>query len=294
METGYCLKFIRESCYDVPEVLSNCNRLDRLLGEIITECETENVSEDASSFNPDPFSIGSLTPFPVADRAVSDALCDIENAETDDEMLEALINFGRISKVINESYYVMEGEDGSEVIVQEDLGKVARKAETKANKKFAKKAEKDKSKGVKAAVKHATDPMVKFVENKYNKLKEADAEERKRIVMQGGAATGTIYKIWRWVKRSIPLIIGGVVGQYVPVVAIITGISLIGMIASDKSLDKRERAKIMRELEDEIKIVNEKIEDARGDDNKQKRYELMRIRNNLERQRDRIRYNLKY
>ena len=39
---------------------------------------------------------------------------------------------------------------------------------------------------------------------------------------------------------------------------------------------------------------NEKIDDSRGDDNKQKKYELMRIRNQLQRTSDKIRHNLKY
>ena len=39
-------------------------------------------------------------------------------------------------------------------------------------------------------------------------------------------------------------------------------------------------------------MVNEKIEDARGDSNKQKKYELMRIRNKLTRTRDNVKLNL--
>ena len=39
-------------------------------------------------------------------------------------------------------------------------------------------------------------------------------------------------------------------------------------------------------------MVNEKIDDARGDSNKQKKYELMRIRNKLNRTHDNIKFNL--
>ena len=46
METGLCLNYIRKCCYDVPEVLENCDRFDQLLGEIITEekCLISNIN----------------------------------------------------------------------------------------------------------------------------------------------------------------------------------------------------------------------------------------------------------
>ena len=46
------------------------------------------------------------------------------------------------------------------------------------------------------------------------------------------------------------------------------------------------------ELETEIKLLEEKIDDARGDGNRQAKYALMRTKAELERARDRIRYNL--
>ena len=292
METGLCLNYIRKCCYDVPEVLENCDRFDQLLGEIITE-EKSSVYEEGTGFNPDPCSLGSLTPFPVADRAVGNALCEIENAETDDEITEAMINFGRLTSAILESYKIEEDvTEGTIMIVQEDLAKTARKVETKSQEKFSKRATKDESNTVKAAVKHAVDPMEKWIQDKYNKIKEADMNERKKMVMSGGGANATISKVWRWVKRGIGLIIGSVVGAYIPAAALITGITFIGYLCTDAFLDRKARASVLRDLEDEIMICNEKIDDSRGDDNKQKKYELMRIRNSLERQRDKIKYGL--
>lgn len=292
METGLCLNYIRKCCYDVPEVLENCDRFDQLLGEIITE-EKSSVYEEGTGFNPDPCSLGSLTPFPVADRAVGNALCEIENAETDDEITEAMINFGRLTSTILESYRIEEDvTEGTIMIVQEDLAKTARKVETKSQEKFAKSATKDESNTVKAAVKHAVDPMEKWIQDKYNKIKEADMNERKKMVMSGGGANRIISKVLRWVKRGVGLLIGSVVGAYIPAAALITGITFIGYLCTDAFLDRKARASVLRDLEDEIMICNEKIDDSRGDDNKQKKYELMRIRNSLERQRDKIKYGL--
>lgn len=255
---------------------------------------TYPVKEEASQFNPDPFGLGSLTPFPVASRAVGGLLCDMMNAEDDDQIYESMIRFNAISSVINESYYVDVTEDGSEfLVVREGLGKAARKAETKVNQKFSVTAMKDKTNNVKTAVKKTVDPMEKFVQDQYNKLKEMDANERRAIIVSG-KMEGTLRRILRWIKRGIVLAAGAAVGTVIPAAAVITGITFVGMVATDKYLDSKEKNIILRELEDEIQICNEKIDDSRGDDNKQKKYELMRIRNSLERQRDKIKYNLRY
>lgn len=298
------LEYCRECWKGNDAMLEQLDTIDQLYGEILTEAYN-SVHEEAaqiesptpvSGFNPDPYNVYDLTPFPVASRRVMDALIQIEDAETDAEITEAMLNFGRIDRVINESYYLDE-VDGTDVLVECDLSAVeeakgtkARNAADKANRKFAKAATKDKSKSIKTAAKRAISPMEKFINNQYTKLKEADKEERRKIILKGGAMP----KVWRWVKRGIKLMIGSAIGTVIPAAALITGISFIGMIASDKYLDRRERTKLLQELEDEIQICNEKIDDSRGDDNKQKKYELMRIRNNLKRTQDKIKYGLRY
>lgn len=279
------LDYVRERCSDVPEILESCDYMDRVLGEIVDESLTE-VKEDG--FNPNPFNIGNLTPFPVASRKTGELLCEICDAEDDDAITEAMLRLGRIANIIRENYYVDVTEDGTVMIIESDAGKVARKASDKVEHEFSKVATKDKTSGVGQAVKRTIDPMEKFIQKQYQTLKEKDANERRQIIIKGG----TLPKITRWIKRSIGLIAMATVGQVIPAAAVISGITFIGYIATDKYLDKKERAKIMKELDDEIMICNEKIEDSRGDDNKQKKYELMRIRNNLQRTRDKIHYGL--
>lgn len=279
------LNYVRERCGDLPEVMESCEYMDRILGEIVDESLAE-VKEDG--FNPDPFNIGSLTPLPVAARKTGELLCEICNAEDDDALTEAMIRFGRVTNIIRENYYVDIMEDGTIMLIESEAGKVARKTSDKVEKEFAKAATKDKTSGVGQAVKRTIDPMEKFIQKQYQTLKEKDANERRQVIIKGG----TVPKVLRWVKRGVKLLAGAAVGQVIPAAAIITGITFIGYIATDKYLDRKERAKIMKELEDEIMICNEKIEDSRGDDNKQKKYELMRIRNNLQRTRDKIHYGL--
>lgn len=300
--TGATIQFLENRCEGNTQMLESLNQTNQLLGEIIDEAYTTVKENEAAGgapvctpsttevgFNPDPFNIGSLTPFPVAERRVRRTLCEIATAETDDEITEAIINFGRVMNVINESYTIQES-DNTICITEADLGKAARKASDKAHHGFSKVAMKDKASGVKAAVKNTVDPMEKFIQKQYQTLKEKDANERRNVIMKGGA----LPKVLRWVKRSIGLAVGAGVGQLIPGAAIVTGIVFIGYVCSDKYLDAKERNKILRELEDEIQICNEKIDDSRGDDNKQKKYELMRIRNQLKRTSDKIRFGLKY
>lgn len=301
--TGATIRFLENRCEGNEQMIESLNQTNQLLGEIIDDAynivkENEAIggasvcaptSTTEVGFNPDPFDIGSLTPFPVAERKVRRSLCELATAETDEELTEAIVNFGRVTSIINEAYIVQE-TDGVICITEADLGKAARKASDKAHQGFSKAAMKDKTSGVKAAVKNTVDPMERFIQKQYQTLKEKDANERRNVIMKGGA----LPKVLRWVKRSIGLAIGAGVGQLIPGAAIVTGIVFIGYVCSDKYLDAKERNKILRELEDEIQICNEKIDDSRGDDNKQKKYELMRIRNQLKRTSDKIRFGLKY
>lgn len=285
---------LMENIQTLEETFNSANSLvyDEIKEEMANGGPNMSVAPSTSDvgFVPDPYSIGSLTPFPVADRRVGSLLVDIVRAETDDEITEAMLNFSRVETVINEHYEVTGNEKEGYLIMEGLFGKAARKAETKANEKFSKIATRDKSGGIKEAIKRTLDPMEKWIEKKWDEFKEKDAAERREIILKGGVWP----KVMRWIKRGIKLLIGGMVGTVIPPVAIISGIIFIGRICTDKYLDNKERAKILRELEDEIMICNEKIEDSRGDDDKQKKYELMRIRNQLQRTSEKIRLGLRY
>ena len=71
---------------------------------------------------------------------------------------------------------------------------------------------------------------------------------------------------------------------------VISCISVLVGLAIDVSIDKKVRYQIIRELESELEIVKEKIDDSRGDDNKQNKYQLMRIKKKLEADLARVKY----
>ena len=69
---------------------------------------------------------------------------------------------------------------------------------------------------------------------------------------------------------------------------------LVVRVALGKFVTDRERIKIINELESEIEIVDEKIQDARGDENKEAKYALMRTKNNLQNAVKKIKYGGKW
>lgn len=217
-------------------------------------------------------------PVEACERSCARLIDNIIFAKDDEELTEAFMVLARMEQLVNEQYSVCEG-----VIIEGSTSMAARSATRSATRKIS-----NTSRKVKTSVKKALDPMEKFIENTMTKAKKADSEERRNIILRGGV----VPKITRWLKRAIPIAAGLVVGKAIPVAAVLSAIAFLGWIATDKALDHREKAKILKELDDEIEIVNEKIEDARGDSNKQKKYELMRIRNKLNRTRDNVKLNL--
>ena len=76
-----------------------------------------------------------------------------------------------------------------------------------------------------------------------------------------------------------------------------TGVMIITMLAGyalSKRTEEREKKRILLDLETELKITREKIEDAKGDNAKQQKYELMRIEATLEKEITRIKHGLRY
>lgn len=241
-----------------------------------------NDLEECGGFNPNPYNFYDLCPVDVMGRNTTRGLIQLDDAVSDEQITEALLYMGRLNVAMENQYYVTESST---------LARKARELSRNANKKEAKMIKKQGTlKQVAKAGKEAITPMEKFINSSIEKVKEADKNERRNIIIKGGM----VPKVWRWLKRGIALTIGGTAGVIFTPAAIATAIAFIGWVASDKYLDARERSKLLKELEDELQIVNEKIDDSRGDENKQKKYELMRIRNELKRTQDKIRLGLRY
>ena len=73
---------------------------------------------------------------------------------------------------------------------------------------------------------------------------------------------------------------------------VIVAIGILVGVAIDKKVDAKHRRQILNDLKSELEIVNEKIEDAKSENDRKAKYELMRIRNKLIKDIERIEYNL--
>lgn len=73
-----------------------------------------------------------------------------------------------------------------------------------------------------------------------------------------------------------------------------TIVSLLASFALSKRTEAREKKRILMELETELRITKEKIEDAKGENAKEQKYQLMRIEAQLEKEVMRIKHGLRY
>ena len=73
-----------------------------------------------------------------------------------------------------------------------------------------------------------------------------------------------------------------------------TIISMLATFALSKRTEEREKKRILLELETELRITKEKIEDAKGENAKEQKYQLMRIEAQLEKEITRIKHGLRY
>lgn len=280
---GHVKNELKTTFYDKSDVLAGIDSMfDELyseLDETLTNFRIKISCEDG--MNPNPFDVYNLTPFPVGVRTVTNAIMNVATAETDEDIKESLMNFARLEKVC-------ETFDQNILLEKRGfVGKKAREISRMSKKEIGGKLNKV-TKGtndIKTAAKKTVDPMAKFVENTFSKMKSADTEERRNLIIKGNI----VPKITRWIRRG--LVIGAIGGLMNPIIA---GISLLTYIATDKHFDRKEKAKILRELKSELEIVEEKIEDSRGDDKKQNKYELMRIRTKLRKDIERIELGVKY
>jgi hypothetical protein len=109
-----------------------------------------------------------------------------------------------------------------------------------------------------------------------------DEDDRERIIRNSIPKASTI------IKKAL---ITGAVALINPAIALI---GLLANLAINKHTTEIQRKLILKELQTEYKIVDEKIKDAESENDKKKKYELMRIHAKLERDIERIRYNLNY
>lgn len=124
---------------------------------------------------------------------------------------------------------------------------------------------------------------------------KVDSQLSKAIIAMKKVATGDIRTQLIEGKEFSAIgllkkVLGTVALFNVSKVALIIGI--VVRYAAKKQTTDSERKKILLELKGELEMIEEKIEDAKGDGNRKAKYELMRVRTELKNAIDRIQYGL--
>ena len=178
--------------------------------------------------------------------------------------------------------FLLEGKNADEA--RKKVNVAANKVRTGAAK--LKHKVKQSGQATKAAL-HQVDKTGKAMDdaatNAVNKAKNVYRNDVRGEIIE----SKTTIKFGRIIRKAI------MVGSLVLVNPALGAIGALTTMALRKNVKAKERRKILRELEEELEIVNEKIEDSRGDENKEKKYQLMRIRNKLQKDITRVQYGLK-
>jgi len=105
------------------------------------------------------------------------------------------------------------------------------------------------------------------------------------------------FKLSNFIKSSITSLgaATGAAALFGPATAaVIVAIGLLCRKELMNRTEKREKKRILLDLETDLKICKEKIEDAKSENDKKKKYQLMRIESALQKEITRIKYGLRY
>ena len=114
-----------------------------------------------------------------------------------------------------------------------------------------------------------------------NALKKAVVGDQQKILIEGKPFSPIGF------LKKVILTVG--IFNYSKIAGILAIIASKVMKGKAKKSEKRQ---LLMELEEELMMVNEKIEDARGDGNRQAKYDLMRTRNALQNAIRRLKYGI--
>lgn len=205
---------------------------------------------------------------------MDELMTDILFEEDEDKMIDLFENFARVSGIYTD---VLEGK-----LLTKAANKVASGVRAVSNKTVA--AAKGAGR-IKTAVKKSVDPFERTINNLVNKIREEDRKERTEKILSGQYT----FSVGKAIRKAIMLIASGALLKSAPVIGAIT---LLTSFAVNKYLDDKQRKRIISELEAELKMVDEKLDDAKSDGERQKKYELMRIKMKLEKDIERVKYKL--
>ena len=210
---------------------------------------------------------------------IAENLCHILYSDNYQVMIESAVNLSEIEQLI-------EGKVADKLVKG---AVVANKGTTKVANAVTKTG--SDTRRVAVATKNIVTPFARTIGDFVDNIQKTEKNKRReRVITKSFRSRASLL-----IRQGIKIVAGSgaayAANSVVPIVGPI--VILIGVIGSVyKTLDDevRERNEIISELETELKITREKIEDAKGDENKEKKYQLMRIEQALEKEVNRLKF----
>ena len=136
----------------------------------------------------------------------------------------------------------------------------------------------DKVKVMKHDIGKKVDSMDKWFQDTARTIKYGIQNNKRSEIVEGDFFP----KVSKMVKRAIVL---GVVWAINPAIAAIGAVS--AFVLSKKGTENQ-RKKVLRDIKNELELVEEKIKDADSNNDKKQKYQLIRLRQKLQNEKDRI------
>lgn len=211
--------------------------------------------------------------------------------ESDEDMnINDLIKLQTVTEAIIEYEYTLEA---SSRIITKGTDKATRAIGNASAKSSGMSSTKSKVGQLKRGVRIVDDRASSAINKKLDDIMNLARDSKREKIITG---KNTV-KLGKALKTIIAILGSSAITKIAlgPVFGTATTIiGLLGAHALSKRTEEREKKRILLELETELKITNEKIEDAKGENAKEQKYQLMRIQSNLEKEITRIRHGLRY
>ena len=185
-----------------------------------------------------------------------------------------------------------ETMEASSRIITKGTGKIVKAIDNASAKASGMSGASSKVGQVKRGMRISGSRIADAITKKINDIAKAKKEDRREKIITGD----TRVRLSGLIKKGIAILTTGsvVAAVFNPLMsAIITAIGIMGKMAYDKNRTAKERQQVQTDLETELKIVREKIEDAKGDNARKQKYELMRIEAKLAKEVNRVKYGLR-
>ena len=112
-----------------------------------------------------------------------------------------------------------------------------------------------------------------------------DKQQRREQILEGGFRNKVFSVIRRVVTSGLLYILGG---------RVLALVGFLGSIMVDTAIDSVIRKQIIHEFETELKIVEEKITDAKSAGKRREKYQLMRLKAKMEKELANAKYSKKF